>query len=83
MSTHKLVNGELVELTAEEIEARAQAEAQYESTIYLSLRQRQYPHLEEQLDMLFHELEQTGSISTSGQWYNTINQIKLNNPKPS
>lgn len=45
-------------------------------------RKEEYPDLAEQLDMLFHELTDTGSISTSGNWYQTILAVKNNNPKP-
>ena len=41
-----------------------------------------YPEVGEQLDMLFHELETTGSLSISGSWFNTIKAVKDANPKP-
>lgn len=42
-------------------------------------RIRGYGTIGDQLDMIFHELKDTGSISTSGEWFNNINTVKLNN----
>ena len=41
-----------------------------------------YPAVTDQLDMLFHELETSGSLTTSGSWYKTITSVKDANPKP-
>ena len=41
-----------------------------------------YPGWRDQLDMLFHELETTGSLSISGSWFNTVKAVKDANPKP-
>jgi hypothetical protein len=48
---------------------------------YDSRRSHAYPTLPNQLDMLWHELNTSGSISTSGSWFNTIKTVKDNNPK--
>jgi hypothetical protein len=32
--------------------------------------------------MLFHELETSGSLTTSGSWFNTVKAVKDANPKP-
>lgn len=45
-------------------------------------RQMRYPRLGEQLDMLWHELSTTGSITSSGEWFNVINEVKNQFPKP-
>ena len=45
-------------------------------------REPGYPTYGEQFDMLFHELETTGSLSISGSWYKTIKTVKDANPKP-
>ena len=34
-----------------------------------------------QLDMLYHELRTTGTISTDGAWFNHITTVKANIPK--
>jgi len=36
----------------------------------------------EQLDMLYHELESTGTISTNGEWFNAVKAVKDKYPKP-
>ena len=41
-----------------------------------------YPSTGEQLDMLFHELETSGSLTISGSWYKTVKAVKDANPKP-
>jgi septation ring formation regulator EzrA len=37
----------------------------------------------EQLDMLWHELDTTGSITKDGEWFNAIKMVKTDNPKPT
>ena len=49
---------------------------------YKELRQDNYPSIGDQLDMLWHELNNTGSISKSGDWFNSIKSIKDEFPKP-
>jgi hypothetical protein len=41
-----------------------------------------YPSTGEQFDMLFHELETSGSLTTSGSWFNAVKAVKDANPKP-
>ena len=41
-----------------------------------------YPSTGEQLDMLYHELEISGSLTISGSWFNTVKSVKDANPKP-
>lgn len=43
---------------------------------------RRYPEIGNQLDMLWHELNTTGTISSDGAWFNAIKDIKDNIPKP-
>ena len=45
-------------------------------------RQQIYPSLGNQLDMLWHELNQSGSLTTNGEWFNTIQSVKDQFPKP-
>ena len=42
---------------------------------------RQYPTINEQLDMLWHEINSTGTLSNNGTWFNTIKEIKDHHPK--
>jgi hypothetical protein len=46
---------------------------------YKQLRENHYNNtlpIGDQLDMLWHELKDNGSITTSGTWFTTIQQIK-------
>ena len=49
---------------------------------YVANRQKEYPDWKEQLDLLYHEMTVSGSLTTSGSWYKTIKVIKDENPKP-
>lgn len=49
---------------------------------YDVLRMHNYPLVTNQLDMLWHELNQSGSVSTNGEWFNQIKSIKEEFPKP-
>jgi len=44
-------------------------------------RDRQYPALGEQLDMLFHDMT-AGKGTKSGEWYKAVAKVKADNPKP-
>ena len=46
-------------------------------------RDRVYPDMGYQLDMLFHELKDTGSISATGTWATMIQGVKDGSPKPT
>ena len=49
---------------------------------YDSLRVNNYPAIGNQLDMLWHELNMSGSLTNNGEWFNKIKEVKENNPKP-
>ena len=76
---NKMVNGELVALTQEEISQleidRAEAEADLLASSYISARQEAYPSIADQLDKIFHH-----GIEA---WKTDIQAIKNDNPKPS
>jgi hypothetical protein len=44
-------------------------------------RSMEYPNLQEQLDMLWHELNENGTLSNTGEWFTTIDGIKKRYPK--
>ena len=44
-------------------------------------RDRQYPALGEQLDMLFHDMT-AGKGTKDGEWYKAVAKVKTDNPKP-
>ena len=53
-------------------------QAEYDALQYQ--RDRQYPELGEQLDMLFHDMT-AGKGTKSGEWYKAIAKVKTDNPK--
>ena len=56
----------------------AELEAEYDAKQYQ--RDRQYPQLGEQLDMLFHDMT-AGKVDKNGEWYKAIDKVKSDNPK--
>ena len=50
---------------------------------YDALRMVNYPQISNQLDMLWHELNNSGSISTGGTWFQSIQEVKDSYPKIS
>ena len=79
---HWLLQGEPNEDWVEVIEDVNQLpDASYQIP-YDALRVNNYPTIGNQLDMLWHELKVSGSLTTNGEWFNTIKEVKDNNPKP-
>ena len=67
--------------TEKEIEeADAEWQKDYDALQYQ--RDRQYPALGEQLDMLFHDMT-VGKGTKDGEWYKAVKKVKDDNPKPS
>ena len=67
--------------TDEEIDAElVRLLEQYTANQYQ--RDRQYPDLGEQLDMLFHDMT-AGKGSKTGEWYKAVAKIKSDKPKPA
>ena len=58
----------------------AELEAEYDAKQYQ--RDRQYPQLGEQLDMLFHDMT-AGKGTKDGELYKAIAKVKTDNPKPT
>ena len=85
----KIVNGEKVLLTAEEISAReaeeAAAKTEEDALKYKVSREINYPSLPEQFDQLFRDITagKFGDDAKTGEWYIAIKEIKDANPKPS
>ena len=55
--------------------------AEHYATQYQRDRQQIYPSLGNQLDMLWHELNVSGSLTSNGEWYQSIQQVKQQHPK--
>ena len=85
----KIVNGEKVLLTAEEISAReaeeAAAKTEEDALKHKVSREINYPSLPEQFDQLFRDITagKFGDDAKTGEWYIAIKAIKDANPKPS
>lgn len=56
--------------------------AEHYATQYQRDRQQIYPTISNQLDMLWHELNTSGSLTTDGNWFQSIQQVKQQYPKP-
>jgi hypothetical protein len=48
---------------------------------YPARRYNAYPQITDQLDMLWHELNTSGSISADGAWFSSIKAVKDAHPK--
>ena len=68
------------EPTQEEIDAEiVKLQAEYDALQYQ--RDRQYPDIGDQLDMLFHDMT-AGKGTKDGEWYKAVAKVKSDNPKP-
>ena len=62
-----------------QVELRRQYEI-YEYFEYERKRDKEYPSIKDQLDMLYHDIE-SGNLS-DGLWISVIKEVKNKNPKP-
>lgn len=84
-----VVNGELLNTNGEpfgdlpeDFETKKQELIDaYNANIYQKKRSFQYPRIADQLDMLWHEINNNGSLSNEGEWFNRIKSVKEDNPK--
>ena len=53
----------------------------YEYSIAIQNRKLQYPSVEQQLDLLFKDI-QNGTLDTTGEFFTALNTVKEENPKP-
>ena len=93
MSRHHNINGNIVPFTAAEEEAEWDArEAAYaeqkanevsvESKDYVNKRKLAYPSIGDQLDMLWHSIDQTPALKSQYfDFYEAIKAVKVKNPK--
>ena len=83
--THNIVNGEQVDLTAEEVEATLNFWAENErarqideeANGYKVARQSAYASIQDQLDMQYWD-----NVNGTTTWKDHIAQVKADNPKP-
>ena len=72
-------DGNVVELDESKIATEiTRLEAEYTANQFQ--RDRQYPQLGEQLDLLFHDMT-AGKGTKSGEWYKAVAKVKADNPK--
>ena len=90
MARHHNINGNIVPFTAEEeaqrdAEEAAFAEAQANiipTPAYVSQRKSAYPSIGDQLDMLWHSIDQNPSLKSEYfEFYEVIKAIKVKHPK--
>ena len=74
---NEVVKGPLIVISDEEI---AEIEANNIATAHHTPRILAYPSIGEQLDLLYHDIE-NDTLDTSGQFYQAIRAIKDANPK--
>ncbi len=90
MARHHNINGNIIPFTAEEeaqrdAEEAAFAEAQANivpTPAYVSQRKSAYPSIGDQLDMLWHSIDQNPSLKSEYfEFYEAIKAIKVKHPK--
>lgn len=72
-------------ITREQVEAKAlELQALESQTRYQRDRLQEYPQLGEQLDMLWHDINNgtLGDAAKNSNWYRSIKAIKDSHPKP-
>ena len=90
MSRHHNINGNIVPFTAEEEAARDAEEAAWAekqaaiipTPAYVSKRKSAYPSIGDQLDMLWHSIDQDPALKSKYfSFYEAIKSVKVKNPK--
>ena len=87
---YKNVDGVRIKMTAQESASMVaewkRNEAADAAIAYIATRRNAYSNafgsVTDELDFIYHELETSGSLTTSGSWFQTIKSIKDANPKP-
>lgn len=86
MPLYKNVNGQRVAMSAEEeaavVAEREAAAAWRAANAYKLEREAAYPSVQEQFDMLWHELNTKGAIDKAGDWFTQVKAVKDAHPKP-
>jgi len=84
MVLYKKVNGERIQMSPEEeADIRAQwleSEEELKATEYVRKRQEEYPSIQEQLDMIWHDIDKDDIANKKSSWYLKIKEIKKKYP---
>ena len=73
-------NSEKIEMTKEEVSEMLKKREEFESGQWLMNRQSQYGGFAEQLDMIWHDLE-NGKFDKTGSWFQACLAVKERFPK--
>ena len=74
--------GKVTRPTDKEINDKvAELKADYDAKKYQRDREPNYPAIQEQLDLLYHDMT-AGKGDKTGEWYKAVNKVKTDNPKP-
>mgnify|MGYP003133478360 CR=1 len=83
--THRMQDGERVDLTDAQIEDMVDAEIAHEEFLaansYNQKRRRSYASIGDQLDQLYWDID-AGKLDKTGEWYKAIKAVKDANAKP-
>ena len=71
-------NGDEVSIVKDDVTAKI-TELE-NATAYIHARKNDYPNIQEQLDMLYHDMTADKGDKT-GDWYKAIKKVKDDNPK--
>jgi len=78
----KLRDGKIIEWSKGNPPTEEEIQSKIDSKQYQSDRATSYPSIQEQLDLLYHDMTNDKG-NKSGEWYKTVNKVKTDNPKPS
>lgn len=81
MVMYKMVDNQVIEMSAEEVDEMKQQRARLMSVQWKLEREARYGLLQDQLDMLWHDINNDVALK-DGQWFNHIKSIKDAVPKP-
>lgn len=74
-------NSEKIEMTPEEVAEMKRTREEFAKDQWFRDRRASYPEITEQLDMLWHDIDQ-GRVGKLGNWYKACKAVKDAIPKP-
>ena len=82
-SNLKLINNDATMPTEEQVNAKIaelQADLDYQNVDYVKGRKSSYPDITEQLDKLWHDIN-NGTLDNTGAFFTALKTVKDDNPK--